>query len=100
MKPCYLRILLVGLSLGLFPCEVRAQIDPASVPTALREYVDLPDASFAWKLNEKTEGTLGRVYDIDLTSQTWMDMPWKHVFMIYEPKVIAHPEHVMLFITG
>lgn len=72
----------------------------AEVPTALQEYVALPDPSFSWKLLGKSDQLLGRVYEIELTSQTWMDMPWKHVFMIYEPQRVVHPGHVLLFITG
>ncbi len=104
MKTVCAWVLLVGLGLGQVSREAWAQAGPAAVannvPTALREYVNLPDPSFAWKLNEKTDLALGRVYDLELTSQAWMDMTWKHVFMIYEPKAIAHPDHVLLFITG
>ena len=100
LKTVWVCLLVLGCSCGLFTANAWAQASPAGVPTALREYVDLPDASFAWKLNSKSDQALGRVYDVELVSQTWMDMTWKHVFIIYEPKVIAHPEHVLLFITG
>lgn len=100
MKNVCIWALMLGLSLGLVSREARAQAEAAPVPTALREYVEIPDPTFSWKLNGKTELALGQVYDIELVSQTWMDMPWKHVFIIYEPKVIVHHEHVLLFITG
>lgn len=103
MKIARFWALFLGLALALVSQDAWAQADVAAakiIPTALREYVDLPDKSFVWKLNEKTDVTLGRIYDIELTTQSWMDMPWKHVFMIYEPKVTAHPDHVLLFITG
>lgn len=104
MKIAHRWALLLGLALAMVSQRAWAQAEPATtaknVPTALREYVDLPDKTFAWKLNEKADLALGRVYDIELTTQSWMDMPWKHVFMIYEPKVTAHPDHVLLFITG
>lgn len=96
----------LGLSICGSPCwaqskpEAATKVDPAAVPTALRDYVNLPDQSFAWKLNSKTDVAQGKVYDLELTSQTWMDMTWKHVFIIYEPKELAHPDHVLLFING
>lgn len=96
-------ILGLGLGLSSASCFAQAKAATASepdVPKALQEYVDLPDASFAWKLHGKSDNALGRVYDVELTSQTWMDMPWKHVMMIYEPKAISNPNHVLLFITG
>jgi len=71
-----------------------------SIPTELQDYVNAPDTSFAWKLNGKSDNVLGKIYDIELTSQTWMDMPWKHVLMVYEPKTVSNPNHVLLFITG
>lgn len=71
-----------------------------TVPTALQEYLALEDKVFGWKMLGKSDSLLGRVYDVELTSQSWMDMTWKHVLMIYEPKVVSHPEHVLLFITG
>ena len=101
----FVRIVALFLGLGIAtwpdPCQAQRQAETtAAVPTALQEYVALPDDSFSWKLNEKTDVALGRIYDLELTSQTWMDMPWKHVFMIYEPKKVVHPGHVLLFITG
>ena len=95
--------LVLSLYVSLAPQLVQAQAATAvaeAVPTALADYVNLPDNSYSWKLNGKSDQALGRIYDIELTSQTWMDMPWKHVFMIFEPQKVVHQEHVLLFITG
>lgn len=90
---------LICLVLGLCtPGFSQAQPAPAALP--LQEYLSIPDADFGWKLNEKIEHPLGKIYDIELTSQSWMDMTWKHVLMIYEPNQMKHKEHVLLFITG
>jgi PhoPQ-activated pathogenicity-related protein len=107
MKLCRTAALI--LSLGLLcsvPCPAQvkapAPAQPAAdkIPTELQDYVAAPDPSFGWKLIDKSDSALGRIYDVELTSQTWMDMPWKHVMMIYEPKVLANPNHVLLFIQG
>lgn len=103
MKTVRALALVLSFSVSLAPQLVQAQpptVVAEAVPTALADYVNLPDNSFAWKLNSKSELALGRIYDLELISQTWMDMPWKHVFMIYEPQKVVHQEHVLLFITG
>ncbi|MDB5389207.1 MAG: PhoPQ-activated pathogenicity-related protein [Planctomycetaceae bacterium] len=108
MKLCRILTLIFSLTLCVWtsPCRAQTKVTPPSqpattaIPTELKDYVNLPDASFAWKLQGKTDHILGRVYDVELTSQTWMDIPWKHVMLVYEPKVVANPNHVLLFITG
>jgi PhoPQ-activated pathogenicity-related protein len=88
-----LSLVLVSLSQGV--CA-----DGPSVPSALQEYVAKPDYSFAWKLAGKTDQALGTIYDVELTSQTWQGIVWKHVFLVYEPKALRHHEHALLFISG
>ena len=80
-------------------CSMSLRADD-SIPTALQDYVSKPDDSFAWKLIGKSEQELGAIYDIELTSQTWQGLVWKHVLMVYEPKTLRHREQVLLFITG
>ncbi len=77
-----------------------ARADDDAIPTALQDYVSKPDDSFGWKLIGKSEQALGTIYDVELTSQKWQGLVWKHVFMIYEPKTLRHREHALLFITG
>ena len=86
----------------LFASSVQAQpvATVSAVPTALQDYVARPDDSFAWKLIDKQEAAGARVYNVELSSQTWMDMPWKHDLIVFEPAQLKHPEHVLLFITG
>ncbi|MEI8016965.1 MAG: PhoPQ-activated protein PqaA family protein [Schlesneria sp.] len=77
-----------------------AQAQPAPVASPLQDYLNIPDKVFGWKLNEKIDNPLGKIYDVELTSQAWMDMTWKHVMMVYEPTELKHKDHVLLFITG
>lgn len=94
-------LLVATLFVGLLSrFAVAQEATPMPIPTALQDYVALADASFAWTLQGKTENPLGTIYDIELTSQTWHDITWKHVLMVYEPKDLAHKDHVLLFITG
>jgi PhoPQ-activated pathogenicity-related protein len=80
-----------------------AGIEDASktpVPTALTDYVSKPDASFRWKALRKTDAGSVVVHELELTSQTWHDIPWRHDLWVFEPKTPAHPNHVLLFVTG
>lgn len=79
---------------------LHAQAPLAEIASPLYEYLAAPDNAFAWKLNETIDGPAGKIYDIELTSQAWMDMTWKHVLFVYEPTKINHQDHVLLFITG
>ena len=55
------------------------------IPTALQDYVAAKDDSFAWKLlkNDSSDGFL--TYDIDLTSQVWQGITWKHALTVFVP---------------
>ena len=77
-----------------------AQAPPELVSTPLQSYLALPDSVFGWKLNDKIDHAMGTIYDIELMSQAWMDITWKHVLMVYEPARMTHKDHVLLFITG
>jgi PhoPQ-activated pathogenicity-related protein len=70
------------------------------VPSALFDYARRPEPAFSWKLVHNLNLDEGRVYDVDLTSQQWQGITWNHTLQIHEPKVIDHPRHVLLFVTG
>ena len=96
-----LRFLILALWLNCtFATLGLVRADEVAVPNALQTYVSKPDDSFAWKIQGTTEQALGRIYDVELTSQTWQGIVWKHVLMVYEPKAMRHREHALLFITG
>jgi len=71
-----------------------------NVPTALRDYIERPEDVYAWKLSASHQLGTNTIHEIDLTSQTWQGIIWKHNLFVYEPKVMRHPDHVLLFITG
>lgn len=99
MKPilaalCCLVCLIASTALG------QSDATTKSVPTTLQEFVAQPDQGFAWKLLDKQEAAGARAYDLQLTSQSWQDMAWKHDLIVFEPAELRHPDHVLLFITG
>ena len=70
------------------------------VPTSLKDYVARADDSFGWQLLGTRETDRGKIYEIELTSQRWQDIVWKHALQVYEPANMEHPQHVLLFVTG
>jgi PhoPQ-activated pathogenicity-related protein len=71
------------------------------IPTALQEYVAAKDDSFAWKILKNDSDNDFLTYDIELTSQVWQGITWKHALTIFVPvNNIQHRDTVLLFITG
>ncbi len=66
----------------------------------LDAYVHQPDKSFVWSQTSNHDTANGKVISIDLTSQTWRGIPWKHAMRVYVPATITYPDAMILFITG
>jgi PhoPQ-activated pathogenicity-related protein len=98
-------LLMVALSAGLgmkVNSTVAAEKAPqaGAVPTELKEYVSRPEPVFQYRIRGQRDGEQGRILDVDLTSQQWQGIVWRHVLHIYEPLKMEHPKHVLLFVTG
>src|SRR6476660_6609200 len=71
------------------------------VPTALQDYVAAKDDSFAWQLLKNDSGDDFLTYDIDLTSQLWQGITWRHALTVFIPiNHLQHRDTVLLFIMG
>jgi PhoPQ-activated pathogenicity-related protein len=66
----------------------------------LDEYLKKPDAAFAWVETGNHNTPAGAVISLELTSQVWQGITWKHALRIYEPRELAYPDAMLLFITG
>lgn len=67
----------------------------------LFNYVTKEDPSFNWeKISEQQLPYDMQRYDINLTSQTWQDITWKHRIMIINPNTTKNPTMVFLVIVG
>ena len=95
-----IRLLFCLLCVCLWPLAASADETAVEVPSALFEYVRRPEPAYAWKVRNVQSLAGGRLYDVELTSQQWHGITWKHVLQIHEPAVIDHPKHVLLFVTG
>jgi PhoPQ-activated pathogenicity-related protein len=85
-------VLLAGHCLPLASAE--------DVPQELFRYIQREEPDFAWTIEEQS--TLGdtTIHRLKLTSQKWQDIVWEHALTVYSPEKIAHPDHLLLFVTG
>src|SRR5215208_2584464 len=81
------------------PCA-EAKPQPAEgVPTALQDYVAAKDDAFAWKILKNDRSSDYLTYDVELTSQVWEGITWKHALTVIVPlNNIRHRDTVLLFI--
>ncbi|MCH7688089.1 MAG: phenylacetic acid degradation protein [Planctomycetes bacterium] len=105
-RTCLKKIGLIFFSLYIFVLSAGTNIADAaepksdSIPDSLQKYVSRDEPLFRWNLQETAATENGTVYRLHLVSQNWHDIVWEHALTVYEPKAIAHPEHMLLFVTG
>jgi PhoPQ-activated pathogenicity-related protein len=87
----------IGICLPFARAEQPAAGD---IPTALQEYIAAKDDAFAWNIRGKEERNGCLIYDIDLTSQEWQGITWKHAMSAFVPEGVQHTDIVLLFIMG
>ncbi|MDR1141611.1 MAG: PhoPQ-activated pathogenicity-related family protein, partial [Planctomycetaceae bacterium] len=63
-------------------------------------YLAIPDQSFQWKIVEKTESRNENSYLLEMTSQVWHEITWKHYLFIVIPNMLDNSSHAALYITG
>jgi PhoPQ-activated pathogenicity-related protein len=78
-----------------------AALGPAGLAHAdLFEYLKRPEPSFRWRQLSNDTTPEGKIFEFELTSQTWRGIPWTHQLRVYEPATIESPGLMLLFITG
>jgi PhoPQ-activated pathogenicity-related protein len=66
----------------------------------LQTYVRRPEPAYSWTLRHNTTDAGGTVYDLELVSQTWHDITWKHQLQVYQPAGVGPAKTLFLFNTG
>lgn len=65
------------------------------------DYVAAPDESFEWeKTGDVTTPAGSRIVRMEVVSQVWQGITWKHRIAIARPAQPRHPELAVLLITG
>jgi len=75
---------------------LRADEPPQTIP----QYVGRPDPAFSWHVQVEQPAGPGRQWELELVSQEWHGIVWKHVLVVFEPAEVRFPNHMILFITG
>ena len=94
-----IEILLAMIVAGFaWTMSIHAQDDPS--PKDLDTYIHNGDESFHWDIAGNAKDDAGVSFVVNMTSQTWHDIVWKHTICIVDPATPANPEHCLLFISG
>ena len=67
---------------------------------ALDAYIHNNDPSFRWDIDSYSTSDYGTDCVVNMVSQTWHDIVWKHTMYVIEPAKLTNPNHCVLFITG
>ena len=86
-------VFIAGLLVGalLFVAPARADLDG---------YIKKPEDDFAWKLLGKRAQPEGVIYDLQLVSQNWQGIVWKHELQVYQPAAKPPTATMFLWVTG
>src|ERR1700722_17335250 len=70
------------------------------IPTELFDYINLPDSSFEWSIisHRCDLGHSVSRMDLNLHSQTWQSILWRHHLVLYIPDTIRDSDTAMLII--
>src|SRR5262249_42894901 len=63
-------------------------------------YVKKEEPVYAWKSKNKREVDQGTVYHLELTSQKWQGIVWKHDLLVYVPKGVKPKSTLFLLNDG
>src|SRR4051812_32615875 len=66
----------------------------------LATYVKKKEPDYSWKQKAKREVKLGTVYELELVSQKWQGILWKHDLVVYVPKDVKPKATMLMFNTG
>jgi hypothetical protein len=70
-----------------------AEDDPAH---ALERFVHQEDRAYRWELRHTVQDPNGTYFEIDLVSQQWRTLLWKHRLLYFQPKHVRFPDIALL----
>lgn len=66
----------------------------------LGDYVKKPEPKYSWKQVGNSTTPLGTVFEIELVSQEWQGITWKHSLQIYQARGVNPAGMMLLWNTG
>ena len=91
-----MRRLFCALILSALSCIGYAQ---TTAETALVDYINNGDNNYKWESIDQMQGEGVTAYRLELTSQKWQDIVWRHELVVIIPNVVEHDE-ALLHISG
>lgn len=70
------------------------------LPQEIFQFMEKPEPDYRWKKLDVLEAAGSRVHRLELTSQKWQNIVWKHALVVYEPQQLVHKQHMLVFVTG
>lgn len=96
--------------LAITLCTTLFSAENSNIPTSLRDAKEIPEAFFnyiereepeyKWEIHDSFSHDGVTAYPVELTSQTWQGITWKHWLYIFEPENVRINNKVLLFVTG
>ncbi|MBQ3197729.1 MAG: PhoPQ-activated pathogenicity-like protein PqaA type [Alistipes sp.] len=87
---------LCTLILSALSCVIYAQ---TTAETALVDYINNGDKNYSWESIDQMRGEGVTAYRLELTSQKWQDIVWRHELVVIIPDFVEHDE-ALLHISG
>ena len=87
------------LALTAFTFLIHNQLLAQSTKTALEDFLAAANPAYAYKLKDSIHHSAITQYELELTSQKWKGMTWKHRLVILKPADIT-TEKALLYIGG
>lgn len=72
-------------------------VEPAE---ALAAYVAKADATFSWREQRRYANRHGEIVELQLDSQTWQSVLWKHQLFVIRPRRVVADRHALLIVGG
>ncbi len=87
---------LLSLLTGFGDCYGQQNPTITKPKRALQNYVDKLDTSFNFQDYHRIKDTDGTFYEVNLVSQTWQSITWRHRLIIYFPKAAKYSATMLI----
>lgn len=71
-----------------------------AIPPAFLNYIKREETEYKWEIHDAFSHEGVTAYPVELTSQTWQGITWKHWLYLLEPDNVKINSKVLLFVTG
>jgi PhoPQ-activated pathogenicity-related protein len=90
----------LGIAAALVCTPAFAQVRAPEPAAALAAYVNKADESFSWRVQRRYRRSDAEILALQLVSQTWQGIPWKHQLFVVRPRRVTDDAHGVLIIGG